>query len=105
MSMEGVIKMARRRRSFNDENNSESSAGRGSNDAPDTRKGIVCNSPSVRVRKQPNQISDTVAILDLGDEVTIIEKMPEGYYKVLLPSNRIAYLGWDFCKEVQQDEQ
>lgn len=104
MSMEGVIKMARRRRVFDEQTNSESPADMGTSTSSRTRKGIIWNSPSVRARKQPNEMSDTAAVLDVGDEVIIIEKMANGFYKILLPgSNRIAYVSWNFCKEVQDE--
>lgn len=96
--MEGVIKMARKKRLFEGTDN-EPPVNSEAESVPVTRKGIVCNSPSVRVRKNPNATSDTMAVLSSGDEILIIEKMANGFYKILLSDNRIAYISWDYCRE------
>lgn len=98
MPMEGVIKMARKRRLFEEKDN-EPPVSAEAESVPATRKGIVCNSPSVRVRRNPNTTSDTIAVLSAGDEIFIIEKLPSGFYKILLSDNRIAYISWDYCRE------
>lgn len=90
--------MARKKRIF-EESDNESPVSAETESAPASKKGVVCNSPSVRVRKNPNTTSGTVEVLSAGDEVLIIEKLPSGFYKILLSDNRIAYISWDYCRE------
>lgn len=107
--MEGVIKMARKRKFTMDpvvyydegiNNKSISPAVEETRRVPDTRKGIVGNAPFVRLRKRPNTDASTIKILEKGDEVTILGKTVEGYYMIDLGDDRIGYISCKYCEEV-----
>lgn len=107
--MEGVIKMARKRKMsldpvpyYYDEGmrKIESPVNEETKSVPDTRKGIVANAPFVRLRKRPNTEASTIKVLEKGDEVTILGKTVEGYYMIDLGDDRIGYISCKYCEEV-----
>lgn len=65
------------------------------------KRGIVCNARLVRVRKEPNGSADIVKVLENGDEVKIIEKSVETFYKIDLGNEQIGYISCEYCEEVK----
>lgn len=104
MPMEEVIKMARRRRTFVEEAYSETTQDESPVNketmVPETKKGIVCHAQLVRVRKEPSGSATTVTVLNQGDEVIIIGKEMEPFYKIDLGDDRIGYISCKYCEEV-----
>lgn len=68
---------------------------------PETKNGIVCNAPLVRVRNDPSEIGDVVTVLDQGDEVKILDTVENRFYKIELDKDRVGYISCNFCKEVE----
>lgn len=69
-------------------------------DREEKKRGIICNAPLVRVRKEPNGSSSTLKVLEKGDEVTIIGKSTETFYKIDLGDENVGYISCDYCEEV-----
>ncbi len=69
-------------------------------DREEKKRGIICNAPLVRVRKEPNGSSSTLKVLENGDEVTIIGKSTETFYKIDLGDENVGYISCDYCEEV-----
>lgn len=67
---------------------------------PDTKKGVICNAPYVRVRKEPVGTSTTVRVMEQGEEVTILDKVTETFYKVDLGDDNVGYISCNYCEEV-----
>lgn len=67
---------------------------------PSTKKGVVCNAPYVRVRKEPVGTSTTVRVMERGDEVTILGKTTETFYKIDLGDDNVGYISCNYCEEV-----
>ncbi len=95
MPMGEVIKMSRKRR-FEEEYSFE----REIQKEPDMKKGVVCNAPLVKVRKEPSGTSSTLKVLEKGDEVTILGKSTETFYKIDLGDDNIGYISCKYCEEV-----
>ena len=68
---------------------------------PETKNGIVCNAPIVRVRNDPSDKGDTLTLLDQGDEVKILGVVENRFYKIKLNKDTIGYISCKFCKEVE----
>lgn len=87
--------MAKRRRFIDDDKN------RDENEYEyKTKRGIVCNAPLVRVRKEPSGTSSIVTVLEKGDEVTILGKSTETFYKIDLGNDIFGYISCNYCEEV-----
>lgn len=54
-------------------------------------KGIVVNTPKVRLRKEPSLSAPVLRILEEGHQVAIIHMKREGFYKVL-DGNTVGYI-------------
>lgn len=67
---------------------------------PETKNGIVCNAPLVRVRNDPSDMGDVVTVLDQGDEVKILGVVENRFYKIKLSKDTVGYISCKFCKEV-----
>lgn len=67
---------------------------------PDTKKGIVCNAQFVRVRKEPSGTSTTLRVMEKGEEVTILGKSTETFYKIDLGDDNVGYISCNYCEEV-----
>lgn len=99
------MKMSRRKRNILDDDpnkNDEFPVDEETTD-PAPKKGIVCNAPSVRVRKEPSGTSTTLRILERGDEVTILEKITEMYYKVVLADGSVGYISCNYCNPALEE--
>lgn len=100
--------MAKRRRfserDYQEETNDGSPVSEGIKDKPDTKRGIVCNAKCVRVRKEPSSTSDTVCVLERGDEVTILGKHTDSFYEISLlnEKDRVGYISCNYCEEVPE---
>lgn len=65
---------------------------------PETINGIIVNGLHVKVRTEPNFESDVLDVLRKGDKVTILGK-ENGFYKISIKPNKVAYISSDFIKE------
>lgn len=94
--------MARQFRSYKFEEPTESKAISSAEmkmPGPETVNGIVMNSLFVNARKDPTPNAPVVEVLRRGDRVTILSGLLDGFYKVLLPNGRIAYISSFFIRE------
>ncbi len=87
--------MAKRRRFIDEEKIFEDDF----SDINRKKRGVVCHASLVRVRKEPNGTSSTIKVLEQGDEVTIIGKSTETFYKIDLGGS-IGYISCNYCEEV-----
>lgn len=59
--------------------------------------GIVCNCTRLNVRKEPNKMSDVIAVLEAGSEVQLVSEEPvNGFYNVITADGREGYCMCDY---------
>ena len=68
---------------------------------PVTKTGMIVNSSFVSVYEAPSDVAKTVDYISSGEEVEILGKKENGFYKVKYGRfSRIGYVSSNFCKGV-----
>lgn len=63
----------------------------------ETTKGVLLKTSNIR--KDPNPAAEVLAVLDASEEVTIIDREDEKYYKIMFKRGRIGYILKELVKE------
>lgn len=64
----------------------------------ETKNGVVSNAFYVKIRSKPSYKAEVLGVLRQGDKVTILGEFGD-FYKVLIGTNKIAYISSEFIKE------
>lgn len=65
---------------------------------PETKYGIITNSPYVNLRKEASLESDVLEVLTENDKVKIFEKEKD-FYRVKVSSRRLGFVQENYIKE------
>lgn len=81
------------------ESNGQAPTNEGSKASRKPKTGKAIKSRFVRVRKAPSSSSPAIAIMNLGDQADILDRLP-GYYKIKTKNdNHIGYVSSNYFQE------